>query len=214
MLPNVDRRCDAAFKREGDMVVLLGAPGVSGNPASLAGSECLERIHGKVAGRPAINLDAEARLQRLVRRAIADGLLSSAHDCSDGGLAVALAESAIIGKLGFHADSGVFAAHPEPPGVIQRGSGSNSPLRAGEGLGERSGRWDAALFGEEQSRIVVSLRPDSLPALQQLASAEGVPLVRLGAVGADRFVIPGLVDAPLAGLSDAWSTGLERAVNA
>ena len=181
LLEDVERRCSAAFRREGDVVALLGAAQVTGDVRTLAGSECLELVHGQVAGQPTIDLDREVRVQRLCRRAIAEGLVASAHDCSDGGLLVALAESAILGALGFR---GEFAV---------------------------SARWDAALFGEAQSRIVVSLHPDALPTLERLAAEERVPLTRLGVVGGERFVVAGLVDTALADAADAWNNGLERA---
>ena len=121
-----------AFKNEGDIVVLLGSDEVRGDASSLAGSEYLELVHDKVAGRPTIDLDLEAAVQQVCRRAVAEGIVHSAHDCSDGGLAVALAESCITGNIGFTAS---FAM---------------------------PGRWDAALFGESESRIVVSLPEDRL----------------------------------------------------
>ena len=128
---------------------------------ALAGSAYLEAEHGAVAGVPSIDLDLEARVQRLCRRAIREGLLESAHDCADGGLAVALAESCIAGGTGFR------------------------------GAAEVSGRWDAALFGETQSRIVVSLSADSLPAFERLAAEKGVPWARLGSTGGDSLSFPG-----------------------
>ena len=91
-------------------------------------------MHGLVAGRPYIHLEVELAVQRSCRRAIRSGLLKSAHDCSDGGLAVALAECCIAGAVGFRGSGGI------------------------------SGRWDAALFGERQSRIVVSLAPEAVDA--------------------------------------------------
>ncbi len=139
-------------------------------------------MHGLVAGRPTIDLDLEARVQRCCLRLVRDGLLRSAHDCAEGGLAVALAESAIQGALGFH---GTFA--PE-------------------------GRWDAALFGEAASRIVISLAEADLARVERVCQDEGVPYIIIGTVQGDRFTIPGLVDLPLASLDDAWRHGLERAV--
>ncbi|MSP78236.1 MAG: phosphoribosylformylglycinamidine synthase subunit PurL [Dehalococcoidia bacterium] len=184
LLQNVERRCGAGFQREGDIVMLLGAGEVAGDAASLGGSEYLERMHNQVAGHPVIDLGLESRLQRLCRTAIAEGLLASAHDCSDGGLGVTLAESAILGNLGF---KGSFTL---------------------------KGRWDAALFGETQSRIVVSLRAESVAALERLANAEGVKLARLGAVGGEQFTVNGLVDTTVAALTDAWTNGLEWAAGA
>ena len=74
-----------------------------------------------------------------------------------------------------------------------------------------TGRWDAALFGEAQSRIVVSLAASALPAFERLAAEEGVPWVRLGTTGGDSLAIPGVMDVPLAAMDDAWRHGLERA---
>ena len=174
--------CQAAFRREGDMVLLLGAALVTGEAAALGGSEYLEVVHGVVAGTPTIDLDLEARLQRCLQEAIAEGLLSSAHDCSDGGLAVALAESAVQGGLGF---------------------GGGFPIE---------GRWDAAFFGEAASRVVVSLAAADAPRFQRLAADRGVPLANLGVVGGARFTIGDRIDLSLAALSDAWEGGLERAL--
>ena len=75
-----------------------------------------------------------------------------------------------------------------------------------------TGRWDAALFGETQSRIVASLAAGALPAFERLAAEEGVPWTRLGTTGGDSLSIPGIVEAPLAALEDAWRHGLERAL--
>ena len=182
LLEEVAHRCQSAFQEEGAAVVLLGAASLQGDPASLAGSECLELVHGLVAGQPAIELELEARVQRCCLRLIQAGLLHSAHDCSEGGLAVAVAESAIQGSLGFR--------------------GRLTP----------EGRWDAGLFGETPSRIVVSLAEGHLSRVERLCQEEGVPYVVLGTVAGDRFAIPSLVDLPLASLDDAWSHGLERAL--
>ena len=145
---NVDRRAAAGFQQPGHLVVLLGAAAIDGPSQALAGSEYLEICHNLVAGRPSIDLTLEAKVQALCRRAIAEGLIASAHDCSDGGLAVAIAESCILGGLGF---TGAF---------------------------DIEGRWDAALFGETQSRIIVSLLPENLPRLQDLAASHHVGAVR------------------------------------
>jgi phosphoribosylformylglycinamidine synthase len=139
-------------------------------------------VHGTVAGRPSIDLDLEARVQRVCRRAIGEGLLRSAHDCADGGLAVALAESCVAGGLGF------------------RGTWAGTE------------RWDAALFGEAQSRIVVSLAPQELSRLDALAREQGVPWTELGLVEGAALSIPNLMDVSLSALESAWRGGLERAL--
>ncbi len=182
LLEDAGRSCGVAFGAAGREVVLLGASEVSGEAAAMGGSAYLMAEHGMVAGIPSIDLDLEGRVQRLCRRAIREGLLESAHDCADGGLAVALAESCIAGGVGFIGAAAV------------------------------TGRWDAALFGETQSRIVVSLAAGALPALERLAAEEDAPMVRLGVTGGDSLSLPGVMDVPLSALDDAWRHGLERAL--
>ncbi len=181
------------FVAEGDAVVLLGAGEIKGDPGSLAGSEYLELVHGLVAGRPALDLDLEAAVQRACREAAGRRLLRSAHDCSDGGLAVAIAESCILGGVGARIDAPI------------------------------AGRWDAALFGEAQSRIVVSLPPDNLGKLEDLCRETGAPWAVIGAVGGDSLVVSRTrrsreggnpspaVPIPVADLAAAWNNGLDQA---
>ena len=179
LLEDVGRHCDSAFRHTGDVVVLLGASELAGDAKSLAGSEALEAFHNIIAGKPQLDIDLEARVQKLCRAAIGQGLLSSAHDCSEGGLAVALAESCILGGQGVS----VTAA--------------------------ASGRWDAVLFGEEPSRILVSVHPSKLADLRRLAAREDVPLLRLGRIGGERFRIGKLLNLPLNEVQHAWRSGLE-----
>jgi len=183
LLDDVDRHATSEFKREDDLIVLLGAAGIDGDPADLGATEFLSVLHGRVEGRPRIDLDLELRMQDVCRRAVREGLLSSAHDCSDGGLAVAIAESAVQGSIGADITADV------------------------------SGRWDAALFGERQSRIVVSLPPENLCALAKLADEAGVPWASLGATGGDRLRISNLVDISLDAADEAWRGGFARAAS-
>jgi phosphoribosylformylglycinamidine synthase len=167
-------------------VLLLGTPG-----SSLAGSEYLAHIHGLVAGLPTIDLNAEALLQSLAVTLADQRLLQSAHDCSDGGLVVAVAESAILGSLGY-SDAGLITsmtrAQAPPP------------------------RWDATLFGESPSRIVVTCSPMNLDTISERARESGVDITHIGTVGGDRFTIVGFIDEPLANLADVHGNGLERAI--
>ncbi len=102
LLPEADKRVTMGFKDQGDPVYLIGG----GEPA-LGGSEYLAVVHGREVGRPpALDMDAEKRLQAFLRDAISRGLLQSAHDVSDGGLAVTLAECCMAGGIGAHADLG------------------------------------------------------------------------------------------------------------
>ncbi|MGH7446396.1 MAG: AIR synthase-related protein, partial [Longimicrobiales bacterium] len=93
VIDDIDRHLTAPFKSAGDAIVLLGR-----NTAELGGSEYLKVVHGLVAGdAPAVDLDAERSLQELVLSLNDGGLLHSAHDCAEGGLAVCIAESAMAG---------------------------------------------------------------------------------------------------------------------
>ena len=185
LLEQAERHATASFQEEGLVVALLGSGIGRYRAADLAGSEYLDLIHGLVRGRPTIDLRLERQVQELCRDAIAEGIIASAHDCSDGGLAVALVESSILGGVGFQGND-----------LIARLSTS----------------WDAALFGERQSRIVVSLAPAQWPQLERLAAATRVPVAQLGVTGGGRFQIPQHVDLPLDAIADAWNNGLERAL--
>ena len=176
LLEDVTAHAGMGFRREGDVVVLLGAREVASDAASLAGSEYLEAVHGLVAGGPTIDLELEAAVQECCRRAIREGLIASAHDCSDGGLAVAVAESCIAGGIGF---TGGF---------------------------EVSGRWDAALFGESQSRIVAAVSESRLPDLLRLCAETGCPAAVIGRVGGDAIGFGGFLEVGVAEAADAWKT--------
>ena len=177
VLENVHAHLGAAFERAGAEVWLLG--GTVEQPArTLAGSEYLEAVHGAIIGTPTVDLAAESRLHDLVLGANEAGLLLSAHDCSDGGLAVALAECCLLGGYGF----------------------------AGEV--EVEGRIDAALFGEGQGRIIVSARPEAAEQLVALAEEAGVAATRLGVTTEEGVLRYGPVEANLDELREAWESGL------
>ncbi|HUS82505.1 MAG TPA: phosphoribosylformylglycinamidine synthase subunit PurL [Dehalococcoidia bacterium] len=180
LLEDVERRCVMGFQSGGDEVFLLGAT-LDSPVKALAGSEYLRELRGLVAGRPEIDLDLEARVQRVCLEAIRRGVLCSAHDCSQGGLAVALAECCIAGGTGMDGD----AAQP-------------------------AGRLDAALFGEAQSRIVVSCAASDAAELEALARQVSVPLTRLGRVGGERLTLGGMLDVAIEELAAAYREGLPR----
>ena len=184
LLEDVAAHVTPGFGAEGDAIVVIGASELTGAAGSLAGSEYLESAHGLVAGRPALDIDLEAAVQQVCREAAERRLLRSAHDCSDGGLAVALAESCILGGVGARIDAAI------------------------------AGRWDAALFGEAQSRIVVSLAPEALGELEDVCRETGAPWAVIGAVGGDSLAVSGLVDVRIEDLAAAWNCGLERAAGA
>lgn len=148
------------FKEKGDLIVLLGQ-----NKGEVGGSEYLKVIHGLLAGDcPEMDLNLESRVQRACLEAIRAGIVRSAHDTSEGGLAVALAECCIWGRIGAHIEV-------------------DSDLRK-----------DFLLFGEDQSRIILSLKEKDLPTLRNIAEREGAPISILGRVGGNRLVVEGLID--------------------
>ena len=181
LIENIDRHCTMGIKHTGDTVMLIG--GNVDAADSRGGSEYLELIHNIVAGAPAIDIDYEKRVQDCCLDAIRTGIIASAHDCSDGGLAVALAESCISGGIGLVASW------------------------------QFTGRTDVALFGEEQSRIVVSLNPTHIGRLQGLAAKHNVPLKKLGEASGDRLIIADIIDVPVVELARAWEGGLEQALS-
>ena len=180
LLEDVRLHTTMGFKDGGELVALLGAAEVRGRLHDLAGSEYLELVHDRVVGRPVINLELERRVQYLCRRAIREGIVTSAHDCSDGGLLVALAESCLAGGVGLN---GTFRVR---------------------------GRWDSALFGEAQSRVIVSLLPEHYEKLAMLAAEAGVPMASLGmTLSSRRFIVDGYLDLPLRELDEAWRYSLD-----
>jgi phosphoribosylformylglycinamidine synthase subunit PurL len=191
-----DAECavDSAFKNEGDAIVLLDG-GEGSSQREFASSEYAKTIHGVVAGAPpAIDLDAEKRLiDCLVKLASAKAIVS-AHDVSDGGLAVTLAESC-FDSSGLSADVDASAA----------------AASAGEAA-------ESALFGERGARAVVSLPVASLARLEAIAADCGVQPRRIGAVTRGEFriqyksapVVRGNIDS----LRRIWVGLLEKAVEA
>jgi phosphoribosylformylglycinamidine synthase len=161
VLENVECSVGLAFRDQGDIIVLVGD-----GRDELGGSEYLATVHGLEEGRPPLlDMEREVAVQKLVLAAIREGLVKSAHDCSDGGLAVALAESSIVGKIGAHIE-------------LERGVAADRDIRL-----------DALLFGESQSRIVLSVVPENLQKIVDAGRALGVPVSKLGIVGGEHFVI-------------------------
>jgi len=174
------------FAAEQDVVYLLGFTG-----ADLGGSEWLQVMHGRVAGRPPrLDLDAEKALHALLAEAASERLMRSAHDLSDGGLGVALAECCFRGE------------EPGIGGVFELG---DMPLIEAGARGALS-RADVLLFAETPSRAVVTTRDE--PRLRELAARHGVRSTRLGETGGGRLTIlqqgAVAVDAPVAALHEAW----------
>jgi phosphoribosylformylglycinamidine synthase len=167
-------------------VLLLGE-----GSGELGGSEYLYIMHGLIRGTPpSLDLKREAALQQLLVRAAAAGLLESAHDLSEGGLAVTLAECCFDSGQGV--DANVAAVAVASRGMIDI----------------------ATLFGESASRALVSVAEDRLDELIALARDGGVPATVIGRVGGERVRISvdgrPVVDEPRAELERIWANALEE----
>jgi phosphoribosylformylglycinamidine synthase subunit PurL len=157
LLDDADLATRQTFAAEGDVVCLLGT-----TAADLGGSEYLKIVHGRVAGRPPkLSLDAEKKLYAAVLEANRARLLRSAHDLSDGGLAVALAE------CGVTADGPVIGASVDV-------ASAGLPV-------------DTLLFSESPSRMIVTTRDAAK--VEAIAKSHGVPFAKIGTVGGDRLQI-------------------------
>jgi phosphoribosylformylglycinamidine synthase len=174
------------FKQAGDVVLLLGDIG-----GELGGTEYLKRIHGlKKGAPPRMDLSMAKKLHDFVLKIIHDGWVRSAHDCSEGGLAVALAECCMSNPA-------------------QSGTGGDAMLGASIDLSKMTGRLDALLFGETQSRVIVSCSPDNAKRIER----SSVPVTRLGLVGGDTLKIKthnSELTWPVRRLRDIWWNEIGR----
>ncbi|MBM4127019.1 MAG: phosphoribosylformylglycinamidine synthase subunit PurL [Nitrospira sp.] len=191
LIEQADRTMTQWFKAEGDDIILLGA-----TREDLGGSEYLKVVQAREQGSPPfLSMDVEKAMHDCVLALIRSGLVQSAHDCSDGGLAVALAESAM--------------------------SGPDRPLGAVVTLPLDRIRKDAVLFGESQSRVVLSAKPVHRQAILDGARRAGVPVAVIGSVTGDRLIISlegerpaaKVIDVPVAELYDRWAFSIERTLN-
>jgi phosphoribosylformylglycinamidine synthase II len=203
------------FKDEGDAIILLGAAVEATPLQGLGGSAYLQVVHGKKTGAPPrCDLETAKTLHTTLLGLIQSGLVKSAHDCSEGGLAVALAESCIsqlIARdtprlIGATVDlTSVGRASSRADGKTDDGSSVASPHRL-----------DALLFGETQSRIVISCKALDAVKVVERAKLMGVPAVQIGKVGGDKLTVKttgGEFSAPLTELHDAWWNSIARAMS-
>jgi len=168
------------FKDEKDTIILLGE-----TKEEIGGSEYLKVIHNLKKGDvPSLDLVKEKALQDVVLTAIEQDLVQSAHDCSEGGLAVALVESCI--------------SNP-----------ANKKLGAEINLDTENIRKDALLFGETQSRIILSAKNKSADKILQIAKDNNVPASIIGKVEGNKLLIDNLIDMPLSDAYQAWSKAIE-----
>ncbi len=181
VLDDASRRATQWFKGPGHRVALLGPACVS-----LGGSEYLWARHRRLAGRLAsLDLEAERRVQRAVRAAVSAGLVTAAHDCSEGGVAVALAESCVTGRAVMGCEATLLTAD----------------------------RTDLALFGEGPSRVVVAVEAARAREFEGLMAESAIPWRWIGTTGGERLVIrvgpKMVVDVDAGQLGRAWRSGFE-----
>ncbi len=155
LLEDPNKHCGMGLRRKEDLLLLLGPQEIS-----LGGSQYLKTCCGQVAGSLAdLDLEVEKNLQALLRSLINEGIISSAHDLSDGGLAVALAESCLSGDLGAE---------------VNLPHGANPLLD---------------LFGEGPSRVLVSLDRNKMERFDQLANRAKVDFYEIGVVKGSALII-------------------------
>ena len=185
------------FKDEGDAIILLGEIADEADPLlGLGGSAYLQVVDGKKTGSPPrCDLEIAKTLHTTLIGLIQSGLVKSAHDCSEGGLAVALAECGISQ-------------------LVARGTprliGAMIDLSAKTGI-----RLDALLFGETQSRVVVTCQPQAAVKVVERAKLMGVPAVQIGKVGGDQLTVKtatGEFFVPVTELHDVWWNAIARAM--
>jgi len=191
IIEDADRALTRVFRRQGAAVVLLGETGVD-----LGGTEYLHVMHGIVRGNPpALDLSAERSLQRLLVSAAADGLLESAHDCAEGGVAVTLSECCFDSR-----------------GI---GAEVSLPQESGTGLDDREDVMLAAtLFGETASRVIASVAEENADEFFARAREAGVPARLIGRTGGTRLRVSVdgdvVIDQAVSEIEETWANGLSR----
>jgi len=188
LIEDADRVIRPGFRSEGDRIVLLGE-----TREELGGSEYLRRVHSREGGfPPLLDLSVEKALQKCCLDAIEAGIIKSAHDCSEGGLAVTLAEAVLMSETGTGRLFGAAVVIPDLPI-----------------------RLDAYLFGETQSRIVVTVEEARLADLERRCAEAGVPAAVIGRVGGERLTIRiegqnrSSIDLPVESMRAAWGGAIE-----
>lgn len=168
-----------SFKKEGDIILYVGAPRIG-----LGGTEYLKVIHGLTTGdAPILDLDVELKVQETVLEAITSGLVTAAHDISDGGLAVTIAEMGIFGSLGAQIDLSVL-------------SGSIHEI------------W----FSEAQSGIILTCQSNQKEPLMKHLSQGGVDVAQIGTVQGDALNFEGVGSVSLDQLHNIYESAIPKAM--
>ena len=182
ILDNVEDMVTAMFKNAGDFILLIGK-----NRGEIGGSEYLKIIHKKVSGDcPSLDLSQEKLLQKFLVEAAKAHLMESAHDISEGGLAVALAESCILSEKSHLGAMVEFSSELRP---------------------------DFLLFGEDQSRVILSVRPERYGKIQTLLNSHNISFAKIGQVEPEAFRIRvnqrTVIDSDIQELSEKYLKSIE-----
>ncbi|MFQ5596772.1 MAG: phosphoribosylformylglycinamidine synthase subunit PurL [Nitrospiria bacterium] len=184
LIESVEYHLNPGFKDAGEHILLIGD-----TREELGGTAYLNTIHHQERGYPPIlDFEKEKRVQAMVLEAVQSGFLTSAHDCSEGGLAVALAESCLL---------------------------SSPPLGGMITLQTQTIRMDGYLFGESQSRILVTVKDEYLAQVKNLIQEKALPYTLLGKTGGKGLRIsienqvPPLLDVSMEAMRSAYAGGLK-----
>ena len=192
LVEDVRRVVQQGFKQEGDHIALLGTTADDLSISEYANSVAGPSTESGEANVPRLDLDLELKVQQVCLEAAEAGLLQSAHDCSDGGIAVALAESCFssLNRSGIGAD------------VEMTGSLPATTL----------------LFSESPSRIIISFAESAREAIEEIARLKDCPFAILGKVGGNRLRIKTagatVIDSAVEQLENAWRTSLAKKLQA
>ncbi|OQX54422.1 MAG: phosphoribosylformylglycinamidine synthase II [Candidatus Omnitrophica bacterium 4484_213] len=188
VINDIKRVCTQYFKKENEIIILLGL-----SKEELGGSEYLKVVHGLIKGdAPELDLCLEEAVQKTASEAIKKGLVSSAHDCSEGGLAVALAECCISNK-----ENMIGAVIDDLRFDIRK---------------------DAVIFGESQSRIILSCSKKSVSKIRDIARKFAAPFQIIGRTGGRYLKISDgknvLINLPIKRMFDKWTNSLQLLITA
>lgn len=177
IIDSLDDVMSYEFKNEGDLIAVVGFEN-----CEVGGSEYLKLFSGEITGdAPVLDIDKEKNLQKTILTAIRTKLISSAHDVSEGGLAICLAEKSI-------------------------GSGLGCTIKLKDNTVGR-------IFGESQSRVLVSLQQDKVADLEKICTANNVPIEFIGKVGGDSLKIEGYIDMNLEEIRDVYDNAIPNLMN-
>jgi phosphoribosylformylglycinamidine synthase len=209
------------FKDEGDAIILLGGAVDEDDPLlGLGGSAYLQVVHGQKNGTPPrCDLETAKTLHTTLLGLIQSDLVKSAHDCSEGGLAVCLAESCISQLVARETPRLMGATVDLTAFNVAQASrlpeSNNNEQTSSSRDGCATLRLDALLFGETQSRVVITCKPLDAVKVVERAKLMGVPAVQIGKVGSDKLAVKtaaGEFSVPVAELHDVWWNSIARAM--